>query len=267
MRTLSKGSYYGKKKFETHIDGIVLSEYDYLVSQTDWHYHENPYFMYILNGDLYDINKKEKSVCQAGSFLLHNWQEAHYNKKDSQFARGFHVEFESNWFNSKKLNLDLWEGSKLLQNPELHVIIGKLYYEFKCNDIFSNIAIELLLLELCEKIENQDHRSNTNEPIWVPKLKELLHHSDANITLQHLSDELGIHPVHLSRSVPKYLNVSLGDYLRQLKVKHAISYLSESKMNLLDITHACGFADQSHFIRTFKKYIGSTPSQYRKKIA
>ena len=82
MKILTKGKYYGSKKSELNVNGIVLSEYSYKIPRTDWHFHENPYFMDILQGDLYDINKKQKTNCPNGSLLFHNWQDQHYNEKE-----------------------------------------------------------------------------------------------------------------------------------------------------------------------------------------
>jgi hypothetical protein len=58
MKISTKGQYYGEKKLELDSKGIILSEYDYNTPKTDWHYHENPYFMYVLQGNVYDINKQ-----------------------------------------------------------------------------------------------------------------------------------------------------------------------------------------------------------------
>lgn len=75
MKILTTGQYYGAKQSEIDFTGVILSEYDYLATNTDWHEHENPYFMYVLKGNLFDINKKSKVHCEAGSFIFHNWQE------------------------------------------------------------------------------------------------------------------------------------------------------------------------------------------------
>jgi len=40
-------------------------------------------------------------------------------------------------------------------------------------------------------------------PNWVIQLKELLHHDQTNLRLKYLSDQLNIHPVYISRAVPK----------------------------------------------------------------
>ncbi|WP_296386337.1 helix-turn-helix transcriptional regulator [Winogradskyella sp.] len=266
MKTLTKGNYYGKKKQETFVNGIVLSEYDYLIPRTDWHFHENPYFMYLLQGNLYDVNKKGKTVCPSGSFLLHNWQEAHFNAKESREARGFHIEFERQWFDDNKLDIDLWEGSQRIENPELHHLLAKLYFEFKCEDKFSNVTIELLLYQLCEKLNTKNKKALNNEPIWINPLKDLIYDSEEHLTLKFLSQELDVSAVHLSRAIPKYLGTTLGDYLRQQKIKKAIGFMMNPKLSLTDIAYQCNFSDQSHFIKTFRLYFGKTPRSYRKEI-
>ncbi|MBL4663996.1 MAG: helix-turn-helix transcriptional regulator [Flavobacteriaceae bacterium] len=266
MKILTKGTYYGEKKFELDNKGIILSEYNYHLTKTDWHYHENPYFMYVLQGDVYDVNKKRKTACPRGSFLFHNWNEQHFNSKESSSARGFHIEFERKWFNQKKLNINLWEGSQLIETPEIHHILGKLYFEFKCQDAFSEITIDLLLLQLCEKMQNTNAPIAKSEPLWINSLKEILHEQAEDLSLGRLSNILGVHPVHLSRAIPKYLNTTLGDYIRQQKIKKALGYLMDTRLSLTEITYLCGFSDQSHFTRTFKIYFQKTPKVFRKQL-
>jgi len=263
MKILTKGTYYGEKKLELDSKGIILSEYNYHMPKTDWHYHENPYFMYVIEGNVLDVNKKRKSTCPPGSFLLHNWNEQHFNTKETTTARGFHIEFERKWFEEKKLNVDLWEGSKTIEDPRMHQILGKLYFEFKCQDAYSEASIDLLLLQLCEQTQQQYNVAFNSEPAWVAKLKQLLTEETETLSLQALSQRLGVHPAHLSRAVPKYLHTTLGDYIRQQKIKKALGYLIHSSFSLTEISYICGFADQSHFTRTFKMYFNKAPKEFR----
>ncbi|WCO02964.1 helix-turn-helix domain-containing protein [Psychroserpens ponticola] len=266
MKILSKGEYYGIMKSEHNYDGVMLSEYNYLQEETDWHYHENPYLMYVLQGSLFDINKKKQTACSSGSLFFYNWDEPHFNSKHSDHAKGFHIEFERQWFKEKQLDLNLWEGSQLIENPKLHHILAKLYFEFKCDDDYSQVSVELLLLQLCEGIDSIHIIKTLDEPLWIQKLKDILHQVNQNLSLDALSKQLGVHPTHISRAVPKHLKTTLGDYIRQHKVKTAIGYMMNSKLSLTEITYLSGFSDQSHFIRLFKLYIGMTPKQYRRKI-
>lgn len=267
MKILTKGSYYGKKRLELDNKGIILSEYDYHMPKTDWHYHENPYFMYVIEGNVLDVNKKGKTNCTAGSLLLHNWNETHQNTKESATARGFHIEFERKWYEKKKLDVDLWEGSQTIEDPCMHHLLGKIYFEFKCQDSYSEISIDLLLLQLCETSQSLERELFKKQPSWVEPLKEILHsNTTENLSLQLLSDQLGVHPVYLSRAIPKYFSSTLGVYVRQQKIKKALNYLLRTKLSLTEITYLCGFSDQSHFTRTFKSFMGMTPRAFRSKL-
>ncbi|MDT0620282.1 AraC family transcriptional regulator [Croceitalea vernalis] len=266
MKISKKGEYYGKQEKVLAQNGFLLSEYDYLDSGTPWHFHENPYFMFVLNGDMLDINKKSTTLCPAGSLVFHNWQDQHLNTRESDLARGFHIELDREWYKNKQLDFNLWEGSRLIKNPKLYHVLAKLYYEFKNNDAYSPLAIELLLLKLCEGIEKENLVKTKHEPLWVKDLRELLNENDESLSLTGLSKELGVHPVHLSRSIPKYLTTNLGGYLRQQKLKKAIPYILNKKYSLTEVAYLSGFADQSHFTRTFKKTFFMTPKGFRSKL-
>ncbi|MEM7370284.1 MAG: helix-turn-helix transcriptional regulator [Bacteroidota bacterium] len=267
MKILSKGRFYGAKQSEYHVSGVSLSAYDYLTPKTDWHVHEHPYFMYVLTGKLLDKNQQRETACPAGSLLFHNWDEVHCNSKESRHARGFHIEFDRSWFEDRQLDISLWTGSELLEDPYLHHLIGKLYFEFSRRDDLSSLSIELLLLELCENIHTSQTKDSDALPPWIAPLKELLHHHHGPISLRFLSDQLNIHPVHLSRSIPKYFSITLSEYIRRVRIKSSLKYLLNSPYSLTEIAHLCGFSDQSHFTRTFKYYFNQTPKAYRNMVS
>jgi transcriptional regulator GlxA family with amidase domain len=52
-------------------------------------------------------------------------------------------------------------------------------------------------------------------------------------------------------------------YLRRLRLGIASRTLVYTRRSLVEVALACGFADQSHFTREFKRYFGRTPRGYR----
>jgi len=49
-----------------------------------------------------------------------------------------------------------------------------------------------------------------------------------------------------------------------LKIKRTIGMIKSSQVDLSAVAYACGFFDQSHFIRKFKSLTGFLPTQYQK---
>jgi AraC-like DNA-binding protein len=128
--------------------------------------------------------------------------------------------------------------------------------------------IDSLLLEVYKKFLNQ--RSAAKKiPSWAKELKDIIQDQiDTNLTLslKEVSQSLNIHPTYLSREFSKYFDdLTFGDYIRKLRIEKSINLLNESTHSLAEIAYLTGFSDQSHFNRTFKKYTGKNPSEFRKR--
>ncbi len=266
MRISNKGKYYGAKNIELSLDKILLSQYNYSIETTPWHYHENPYFMFVLHGEMIDNNKKVQSYLPAGSLMFNNWQEQHFGKRHSAEAAGFHVEFERSWIKENSIDRKIFEGSQKIDDPNIQLLLSKLYYEFLIADKYSEVAINLLLLRICDSIGLRNNTVEKTVPSWVNRLKEILHYDSTKFSLKSLSEELGVHPVHISRAAPKYLSVSLGEYVRKLKLRKAMSLLLDSNLSLVEIAYQAGFSDQSNFNHVFKSYYKLSPGSFRRKV-
>ncbi|WP_199141657.1 AraC family transcriptional regulator [Pedobacter sp. ASV12] len=175
-----------------------------------------------------------------------------------------HVELSPFFAAQFELNLHAIEGSLQLHNPMLKSIFQQLYLESKINDSFTALAVEVQLLRAFELLNKEQQLGNNGLPKWVKRVKEALHHCTyADLSLNKLATIADVHPVHLSRDFPKYFNASIGQYLRQLQHQKAC-HLLLTDAPLTEITYSCGFADQSHFTRRFKKEMGISPLSYKK---
>ena len=105
-------------------------------------------------------------------------------------------------------------------------------------------------------------------PEWVYHIKSYL---DLNFTqpiqTTELADKYGIHPVYLARVFRKYYRLSIKDYIKSLRIRNSIASIFENQQSLSQIAVGNGFADQSHFIRNFKKEVGTTPKGFKKIMA
>ncbi|WPC05004.1 AraC family transcriptional regulator [Pseudomonas benzenivorans] len=85
---------------------------------------------------------------------------------------------------------------------------------------------------------------------------------DAPISLALLADMVGLEPLYLIRVFKKSLGVSPHSYLIQIRVAQ-VQRLLRAGVSIADAALACGFFDQSHMTRAFKKVVGITPGSFR----
>jgi AraC family transcriptional regulator len=88
----------------------------------------------------------------------------------------------------------------------------------------------------------------------------------------HLRDELsretvathaGLSVSHFSHLLRQKVGRSFSDLLRQYRVDRAGELLRRGSLELAQVAVECGFCDQSHFTRVFRRYTGASPRQYR----
>lgn len=256
------GQFYGQTNQCLQQNGLTLTDTEYTLPEVDWHYHENAYFTFILQGHVIEGNKKETYHCGPGDLLFHHWQDAHYNIKPPGFTRGFHIEITPGWFEQYDLPDNLIEGSVRLKDPRQKLQMYRIFRESK--ELDCKAAIDALLIELFNNaiVKPESH------PAWVKRLDALLHDDREShlYSLKELASKVEVHPVHLSRTFPVFFKTRLSDYQRQLKLSKALSLLGDRDQTLSSIAASCGFADQSHFIRQFKQVQKMTPLAYRKML-
>jgi AraC family transcriptional regulator len=264
MRSLVTGQFYGTTNETIHLNGITLTDTEYTHEKVDWHFHENAYFTFILEGKLLEGNKKDLFSCNTGTLLFHNCQEAHYNIKPEGFTRGFHIELDQKWIDSYDIKTASITGSLNLVYPGMKWLMYNIFRETKFSGESGQPAIDALLLELLTSLSGVSDLSSGKRPLWVGKIREILNDTTEELTLVEMAKILNIHPVHLSRQFSRYFNCNLGEYIRTIKLQRALSMLPKKDCSLTDIAMNCNFADQSHFIRSFKAQYQITPSEYRK---
>lgn len=265
MKQLETGRFFGQTNSLIQLDGLTLTDTEYTQPKVDWHYHQNPYFTFLLQGNMLEGNKKEVYHCAAGALLFHHWQDPHYNVKPGGFTRGFHIELEQSWMTRFSVSIEKMQGSLRLHDPDLKLLLYQIFRETKRMDGETSLSIHSLLLEVISAMSHTREPAGKTEPRWVKTARELLQEQGSEApSLQDLSRALGIHPVHLSRQFPKYFHCHLGQYLRKVKVEKSLALLPNQNYSLTEIGFECGFTDQSHFIRCFKEAMGITPLAYRR---
>ena len=264
-KQLKEGEYFGELNHKLSFNGITVTDTEYTHEYVDWHSHENPYFTFLLQGELIEENKKETYTLSQGSLLFHNWQDFHRNIKPPKFTRGAHVEINRNWAFNQNFDLNTIEGSIKVQDSYSRNLAFKILLESKQSDNFNQTSIELLLLQLLTSIEKSNKKIDKKKPRWFKKLEELVYeNSEKKITLEQISNELNLHPVYLSRTFHKFYGQTFGQYCREIRLNKALNSILAKKYKLTDIAYLANYYDQSHMILEFKKQLKFTPKEVMK---
>jgi AraC-like DNA-binding protein len=83
-----------------------------------------------------------------------------------------------------------------------------------------------------------------------------------NTLIDYIAEELGMSTFSLNRLFRKNIGLSPHEWRMQVRAAEAAKLLA-SCVPLVEIAATCGFTDQSHMGRIFKKVFGVTPGQYR----
>lgn len=86
------------------------------------------------------------------------------------------------------------------------------------------------------------------------------------IRLSGLASACGISESHLRHLFQRHLRVSPKAYLNGLRGEHAKKQLLYTDNTMKEIAESCGFADEFHFSKSFKKQFGLPPKMWRSEM-
>ena len=102
----------------------------------------------------------------------------------------------------------------------------------------------------------------------ILQLKQVVEFIEKNyaspLTLSQLSESVSMSPKYFCRFFSEMTHQTPMDYLNRQRIEQACYELSTTGDSITDIAYRNGFNDLSYFIRTFKKYKGTTPGKYNK---
>ena len=103
------------------------------------------------------------------------------------------------------------------------------------------------------------------EPGWLGDAMSLIERRYAEpLSLSLIATSIGVGRGALATAFRRFRATSVGETIRAVRVERAKALLT-ANMPLTEIALACGFHDQAHFTRVFRRTTGLTPGAYRSK--
>lgn len=260
---LNQGIYTGSVTQRTRLDRVMFSKTRYILGQYEGglHYHENPHVSFVFQGG--DIEKRNGLSYErkAGDLFYYDSGEPHQTISRTQSSQNLNIEFEKDFFFKNGICTRQLKSS-ITKNLDAKFLILKIFEELQYPDKASHDSITFLILDL---ISSTKKSLGPSLPSWAKDLSDLLNDRwNEQISLQELSSIIGVHPITISKHFRKYFLCTYGEHMRKLKIDRSISLIRSSEMTLTEIACCCGFVDQSHFIKNFKKLTGFLPKDFQR---
>src|SRR5262249_15706931 len=175
-------------------------------------------------------------------------------------THAFCIDIPPQWFEMGKkylLNLDNYAFAV----GSLSWLLRRLYREFLMFDAASSLAIEGLTLEMLAEVSRLNVPVVTRKPpSWISQVVAwVARRYRDRLPLAEIAAAVSVHPVHLAREFRRFQGCTVGEYIRRVRIEQACRELTDSTQSLAAIAAGAGFADQSHFSKTFKRLVGMTP--------
>lgn len=120
-----------------------------------------------------------------------------------------------------------------------------------------------MVLEYTRRVE-RIRLGKTPSKLLMQVTNYVQHNLSKPVDVDALAKALFISRTHLAAKFKEETGTTLTDFILREKVEEAKRLLCYSDKSLSLIADYLGFSSQSHFTKTFKKYSGKTPGEYRK---
>jgi AraC family transcriptional regulator len=265
-KVLRGGQFYSPLQASLRNDDVLLSELRQpCARQIPRHEHELAYVTVVLSGDYLEGDRGKLAELRPFTAAFNPSGIAHSTLIGPAGASLFTIELRQEYVRRWGANLPAQttfdRGAGAMLWPGLH-----LYSAFK-DQTADALLLESYGLEILGAISGFE-AAERSAPLWFRRVKDRLHEEfREDLRMCALAREAGVHPVHLARTFRAYEKQTPGTYLQRLRVRAACQMLREADYPLAIVATDCGFADQSHFTRVFKKITQTTPAKFRLSLA
>ena len=134
------------------------------------------------------------------------------------------------------------------------------------HQLLLNYLATTVLCELHQQFEsqmNQITRDDKKTQLYHDIVDYINRNISEKITVTSIAQKFGYNEKYLSHMFGQMSGVTLKQFILQNKMSKANFLLSDTNMQIAEISNLLGFSDCHNFMKSYKKITGMTPTEYR----
>lgn len=88
-------------------------------------------------------------------------------------------------------------------------------------------------------------------------------HYATDLSMQSVARAMNYSDAYFCKLFKQCFEVNFSAYLNEYRIDRAKELLQSTRLNVREVSTACGYSDSNYFTRVFKRITGRTPSEYR----
>lgn len=257
----------------------------------NWHWHRQIEFSYVLSGEMDCSVSDIKTRLKQGEAVFINSERMHmsepatesvetlalsvvfspailsYGVESTVYQKYISPVVFDKYFPCMVLKKNIqWQYEILKYLSELYKLYQKQSYGFELLVQALLVKIWLtLVLNLDRKVQG-----SSAELVMEERIKHMVTYIQSvfseTITLEQIAASANVSKSECIRCFKSRLGMTPIEYVIELRISKAMSLLSSTALSVSEIGQICGFESASYFTKIFKRSLGVTPSDYRKRL-
>lgn len=262
---LSHGQFFGSYESRRSVGGFALSLLSPdPVNEVERHTHAEAHFILLLGGSYLSSARGAEGVSVGPTLIYNPPGITHRDRFATRQGRFFGLSISAERLDQARLCVPLIESALKLDRGEQTALAQRLARECHAWEGASPLVAEGLCLELLAQVARRPEPDGKAPPPWLRSAREILRDRCGDeLHIADVAQAAGVHPIHLARAFRRFFRCTPGEYLRRCRVERAAALLRDTALPLTEVALSSGFADQSHFSRSFKRAYGVSPREFR----
>jgi two-component system response regulator YesN len=154
--------------------------------------------------------------------------------------------------------------NKRLNTRDVFLFSDKLQLHDAVNEAEAWLRFETSLERVLQELRTK-RKGKLKDPIEEAK-SYIETHLAEEVSLEEVAERIGLNPSYFSQLFKQSTQETFVQYRTRRRMEKAKKLLAQPQYRITDISGEVGYADHPHFTKTFKKYVGCLPSEYRIKL-